>query len=192
MFGVETLDVRELSIGSASENDVVLDDAAVSRRHAMVRLDETSGEIWITDLGSRNGLLLDGRRVERHHLRVGEALQLGHAVLQVEDVPRDESDLAIVRPSPPRAVEGRRRTTRDLTPGLESEPRRVIELVRDLARADANGWGLEARPFLERARELVWAQTILAGSYDAAGELALRNVVGRPIDDEVPARSLCN
>lgn len=181
---------RELSIGSDPDNDIVLDDAAVSRRHAVVRLDDVSGEVWINDLGSRNGLLLDGGRIERHCLRVGEALQLGHAFLQVEDVPRDEIDLAIVRQAPPRTAGERQTSTHNLTPGLESEPRRVIELVRDLARADAVGRSQGVRNFLERARELVWAETILTGSFDTVGQLAIRSVVGRPIDEELQSELL--
>jgi len=182
---MEYFERRELSIGSDPENDIVLDDAAVSRRHAVMRLDDVSGEVWIDDLGSRNGLLLDFGRVERHCLRVGETLQLGHAFLQVEDVPRDEIDLAIVREEPPRAAGERRTSTHNLTPGLESEPRRVLELVRDLARAEAVGRSQGARDFLERARELIWAETLLTGSFDALGQLAVRNVVGRPIDEEL-------
>jgi DNA-binding NtrC family response regulator/pSer/pThr/pTyr-binding forkhead associated (FHA) protein len=186
----ESFERRELSIGSDPENDIVLDDAAVSRRHAIVRLDELSGEVWITDLGSRNGLLLDGRRLERHRLCIGEALQLGHAFLQIEDVPRDEIDLAITRQAPARIAEERHTSTGHLTPGLESEPRRVIELVRDLARADTLGRSEGARAFLERARELVWAETILIGSFDAMGQLAVRSVVGRPIGEEIQSEML--
>jgi DNA-binding NtrC family response regulator/pSer/pThr/pTyr-binding forkhead associated (FHA) protein len=186
----EHIERGELSIGSAAENDVVLDDAAVSRRHALVHRDEASGEVWITDRGSRNGLLLDGRRVERHKLRVGEAVQLGHAFVQVEDMPLDEIDLAIVRPAPSKPATGRHTITRDLTPGLESEPRRVIELVRDLARAEVLGNSEEARSFLERARELVWAETIFTGSFGGDGQLAVRSVAGRPIDDDIPGELL--
>ena len=50
-------------IGRAHTCDVVLDDAAVSRRHARVLVGEQDGRVLITDLGSRNGTVVAGRAV---------------------------------------------------------------------------------------------------------------------------------
>ena len=56
--------------------DVVLDDANVSRRHAEVR---PSGGSWIVnDLGSTNGIKVNGRRVQGpQSLRPGDVIELG-------------------------------------------------------------------------------------------------------------------
>ncbi len=52
----------ESSIGRGPMNEVVLDGNGVSRRHAVLRWDGHSFEI--TDLGSKNGTLVNGERIE--------------------------------------------------------------------------------------------------------------------------------
>jgi uncharacterized protein YkwD len=52
-----------LSIGSAPENDVVIADPTVSKRHALIR--RRFGRIRVTDLDSTNGTFVDGRRVRK-------------------------------------------------------------------------------------------------------------------------------
>lgn len=52
-------------IGRSSKNTIpVPDDPLVSRRHALVHQQE-SGHFWLVDLGSSNGVLLNGRRVHQ-------------------------------------------------------------------------------------------------------------------------------
>lgn len=51
----------ELVLGRAEECEIAIDDALVSRRHA--RLVVGANEIEIEDLGSRNGVLVDGARI---------------------------------------------------------------------------------------------------------------------------------
>ncbi|MEM6930109.1 MAG: FHA domain-containing protein [Myxococcota bacterium] len=51
-----------VQIGRAPDNDVVLADPMASWRHALVYLDGT--ELWVRDLGSRNGTRVDGDRIE--------------------------------------------------------------------------------------------------------------------------------
>lgn len=52
----------DCSIGRLPENNVVLDDVRVSRRHALVHAHGSSGQ-WLVDFGSSNGVLLNGRRM---------------------------------------------------------------------------------------------------------------------------------
>lgn len=70
-------------IGRSRECDIVLEDANVSRRHAEVR---PSGGSWIVrDLGSTNGVKLNGRRIEgAERLERGDALELGTSRLVFE------------------------------------------------------------------------------------------------------------
>jgi phage tail-like protein len=49
------------SIGRQPGNDLVFDDARVSRQHAVIECHDDL--CWITDLGSSNGTLLDGERL---------------------------------------------------------------------------------------------------------------------------------
>ena len=63
-------------IGRSRECDIVLGDSNVSRRHAEIR--PSGGDAWtITDLGSTNGVKVNGRRVSEAALEPGDQLQLG-------------------------------------------------------------------------------------------------------------------
>jgi hypothetical protein len=73
----------DVCLGSASENDFVLRARGVSRRHAMLR--RRSAGVEVIDLGSRNGLLVAGRRVKHTILTPGLRLQIGAAWLEVEE-----------------------------------------------------------------------------------------------------------
>lgn len=50
------------AIGRLSENNVVLKDGAVSRRHALIHAHGSAG-YWLMDFGSSNGVALNGRRI---------------------------------------------------------------------------------------------------------------------------------
>ncbi|HYH44482.1 MAG TPA: GAF domain-containing protein [Thermoanaerobaculia bacterium] len=59
-------DDREVVVGRDPECDVVLDDDRISRRHALLAC---NGSGWsITDLGSKNGMLIDGVPASRGSL----------------------------------------------------------------------------------------------------------------------------
>jgi len=76
-------------IGRRPGADVVLDDATVSRRHALVM--ERDGESIIADDRSRNGLFVNGHRVLQSPLHNGDEIQLGALVmrfLEVQQTPR--------------------------------------------------------------------------------------------------------
>jgi two-component system response regulator AtoC len=75
--------VDRIVIGRDEQCDVALADEKLSRQHAELRHD---GRGWLlTDLGSRNGTMLNGRRVEGAlRLRTGDELLLGGTVLVVD------------------------------------------------------------------------------------------------------------
>ncbi len=74
------------SIGRSRECDIVLGDANVSRRHAELRPGRTSEAMWtITDLGSTNGVRVNGRAAQAQHpLRHGDHIELGTAAVTFE------------------------------------------------------------------------------------------------------------
>ena len=65
---------REVVVGRSDEADVRLDDSGISRRHARITLDSPP---VITDLGSTNGVIVDGAPAERAELRDGSRILLG-------------------------------------------------------------------------------------------------------------------
>ncbi len=80
----------KISIGRSLENVVVVPDSTVSRRHAVVYME--NGKLYIEDLGSTNGTYVydkdEGvfRKVEaKTELKPGDLIRLGHGtILRVE------------------------------------------------------------------------------------------------------------
>lgn len=64
------------TIGRSRDADCVLRDANVSRRHAELRRSPT-GDWTIADLGSTNGIKVNGRRVGSTRLTSGDSVTLG-------------------------------------------------------------------------------------------------------------------
>jgi hypothetical protein len=64
-----------VTIGRSRDCDVTLDDPNVSRRHAELRRE---GGTWVVaDLGSTNGVKVNGHRVNDHPLTPGDQITLG-------------------------------------------------------------------------------------------------------------------
>jgi pSer/pThr/pTyr-binding forkhead associated (FHA) protein len=63
------------SVGRSEENDIVVPDPNVSRRHA--RLIRSENGFLVEDLGSTNGTLLDGAPIERERIESGDELTFG-------------------------------------------------------------------------------------------------------------------
>ena len=61
--------------------DLQIDDPKLSRVHASV---SRAGLVFeIRDLGSRNGTFINGERVERHSLTVGDVVRVGDTLLEI-------------------------------------------------------------------------------------------------------------
>ncbi len=71
-----------LVVGRASGCDVVVDDPNVSRRHAEIRRED--GAYWIVDLGSTNGVTVNGKRVERARLTPEDHILIGTTEVRFE------------------------------------------------------------------------------------------------------------
>ena len=80
----ERLPLRALSaIGRDAGNEVVLNDDAVSARHAVVELND--GTWWVSDQGSTNGTQLNGNAVTRpERLRDGDVIGIGRVGMRFE------------------------------------------------------------------------------------------------------------
>ena len=75
-------DGRELSIGTAADNHLVLSDPTVSRHHFKVRCTERG--YWVRDLGSTNGILMGPHLVQSAVVTDGCELTIGTTRLVFE------------------------------------------------------------------------------------------------------------
>jgi len=69
---------RHVVLGRSQECEIRLADPNVSRRHAEVRQEDAT--YWLVDLGSTNGTLVNGERVERVRLSDGDRITVGETV----------------------------------------------------------------------------------------------------------------
>jgi hypothetical protein len=69
-------------LGRSRNADIVLEDPNVSRKHAELRRED--GRWAIADLGSTNGVKVNGRRVEQAYLEPGDEIVLGTSSMQFE------------------------------------------------------------------------------------------------------------
>jgi pSer/pThr/pTyr-binding forkhead associated (FHA) protein len=67
-------------LGRSLSADVEIDDATVSRRHALIVRQD--GQTYLLDDGSRNGTWHNGIRIDRAVLRDGDTIDLGTARLR--------------------------------------------------------------------------------------------------------------
>jgi uncharacterized RDD family membrane protein YckC len=91
-----------LSIGRDPSNDLVLPDAMVSRRHAVIEF--RSSQYFLRDCNSSNGSLVNGDRVSERSLRDGDLMAIGTArLLFREEAEALDGEAKVVQhPSAPR------------------------------------------------------------------------------------------
>lgn len=74
-------------IGRGSEADVRINDPGISRKHAEVQVVESGDELimQIVDLGSTNGITVNGQKVRRAALEDGTRIEIGRTRMLVHD-----------------------------------------------------------------------------------------------------------
>lgn len=82
---------RPIKIGRVGTNEIVILDTQLSRQHS--QLINQGGAVLITDLGSRNGTRVNGKRiVQPTRLRNGDAVEVGATrfVLEIDRTPAED------------------------------------------------------------------------------------------------------
>lgn len=82
------------TLGRAAGNDIRLEDATVSSKHAVFQV--VGDAVFVEDLGSTNGTLLNGAKVERHRLHSGDALRFGQHDVKFIDATEDMQATVII------------------------------------------------------------------------------------------------
>src|SRR5574341_81581 len=93
----------QLTIGRDSTNDIVINDAEISRRHA--RLTFQGGKYVLEDLGSTNGTFVNGQRLAGPRvLKAGEVVSFGEQIILVFEVTSIDAGATMVSPRAASAV----------------------------------------------------------------------------------------
>jgi len=89
-----------LCIGREPSNEIVVADGGVSRQHARVLLH--NGTVWVQDVGSRNGVFVNGARVPDHkQVKPGDKILVGQHLFVLSMQPKNTSGTQFPIPPPP-------------------------------------------------------------------------------------------
>ncbi len=83
---------RRTAIGRTSDNDLQIDAGYISRHHALIMTSAT--QAVIEDLGSTNGVHVNGRKITRQLLKDGDAVLIGRMLFRYVVQPSAESPQA--------------------------------------------------------------------------------------------------
>ncbi|MCU1253706.1 MAG: cyaA1 [Candidatus Angelobacter sp.] len=92
--GILELNKPVITVGRGNANDLVLNDASVSRFHAVIKLRDNS--IFVADRGSTNGIVLNDEKISKEtELNNGDVALVGRYRLRLENV--DEKGIQVRR-----------------------------------------------------------------------------------------------
>jgi len=126
------LEREQVTVGRALDADIRINDARASRLHARITAhhDPATGETryHLSDLGSTNGTLLNGNRIEQAVLEDGDKFEIGDQLIRFEML--DEIDVAYQQ-------QIHRLLVHDDLTGLLTSKSFFSELRREASRAEA-------------------------------------------------------
>lgn len=94
------LDQDKVTIGREPDNDICINNLAVSRHHAEITLD--GGKYFIKDLASANGVFLNGSKTSYSELSPGDIVNIGKYALRIQshspaiDIAHSEGNTVVV------------------------------------------------------------------------------------------------
>lgn len=83
------LPTHEIVVGRSADSDVQLEGDKVSRKHAAIRREGAS--CTVRDLGSRNGVYVNGARVEKAELEIGSLIRIGDWLGHVTEIDSEQA-----------------------------------------------------------------------------------------------------
>jgi len=98
-----TLEGDQINIGRESSNEIAINDAEISRRHA--RMTFQGGKYVLEDLGSTNGTFVNGQRLAGPRvLKAGEVVSFGEQIVLVFEAVVNDPGATVVSPRAAAAV----------------------------------------------------------------------------------------
>lgn len=121
------------SIGRAQDNVIALDHPSVSRYHALI--EQRYDEFFLIDLGSVNGILLNGQRViNETKLNNDDLIEIGLCRLQFhKSVASVAKKVSVVEPSSPSSNNNISMTSTEIVPVQAQSKRSIVAIIATLA-----------------------------------------------------------
>lgn len=91
-----------VSVGREEENTIQLNDDHISRFHAKIQ--DHSGRVILTDLGSTNGTKVNGHWIQVRILQSGDVVAIGRCVLLFSDCQSDTTENVLEEADPYRTA----------------------------------------------------------------------------------------
>src|SRR4051812_39104619 len=127
------LDRSMVVVGRHPLCDVRLDSLRISRHHCCMT--QEKDELVVRDLGSTNGIRINGERVERGRLRTGDELSIAHIRYRLENGTSAEMTLA----DPNVSLLNSKRPSGAVRPSPASEPGLLDRPLGELLRNELGG-----------------------------------------------------
>lgn len=89
------------TVGRKPHNDIHLEDPTVSGEHAAFL---NLQNFYVEDLGSTNGVILNGKRVTKRQLTNGDIVRIGRHEFKFVDEVTNQFDQTVIIPSAPAPV----------------------------------------------------------------------------------------
>lgn len=129
LLGEQDLDKELVTIGRRPNNDLHIDNLAVSGSHAVVRT--IGNDSFLEDLDSTNGTMVNGKPIKKHILQHGDVIELGKYQIRyvneaavnagaVGGASADFEKTMIIRPSAMKAVAPAAAVTESVVPSIQS------------------------------------------------------------------------
>jgi predicted component of type VI protein secretion system len=138
---IQVLSGERLTVGREGSNNLVLDDADVSRSHAVF---QHLGAVWVVrDLSSRNGTMVNGERIAGDRpLRSGDEVRVGTTRIVYRSDTADPLAPTEGAEAPPPLTPRERDVLLELfrpsaTPGLFTEPASTRDIAAALVISEA-------------------------------------------------------
>jgi pSer/pThr/pTyr-binding forkhead associated (FHA) protein len=204
-----TLNKERCTVGRLPDNDVRIDNPAVSGHHSLVI--NVLNDSFLEDLSSTNGTYVNGKLIKKHALQHGDVITVGHHQLRfVEDEDAGENDLfARTQVITPDGDAGRSATLRgpdlsglhavlrDPPPGVTALPRarlqvlsgafagREVELSKTLTTIGRPGSAVAAITWRKDGHYLVHVDSVDPGTYPQVNGSDIGPQPRRLVDNDV-------
>ncbi|MCX5842866.1 MAG: FHA domain-containing protein [Deltaproteobacteria bacterium] len=153
-----SLDKDTITIGRKTENEIVIDNQAVSSRHAQIKKEGDS--VFIEDANSLNGTYVNGQKIQKCELYNGDVILIGvHTIEIVSDKIRDTDSKSF-------AIRGR---SMDETMVIAPEDQKKILAAVDKEKPELIGGFLVIEGSTDRRDYLLKERVTTIGKEDAAG-----------------------